>query len=755
MRKLAPLAILTVALDLLILCICVLHLPSVAERAKVPFEVSEDGDRVTISSIIDASAAHGLKQGDEITAWNSQPVRDAEYLEFCADRESIGASAVVDYRRNAKGFSSTVTLVPYYPSLRFVIITAFVGLAFWLIGVYVLLNRPDEHAAGILHWCIILMSATIFLTQGNIVQGDGYSVFARELFLIVYPMAGAMFLYFSTLFPLPKLGRKRIKATVIISSAVFISAFAALSFLAAIRTGGAAAFHTFQMTYDVCHALLLFYGFGTVASMIHSYLVARTREERQKLEWIMWGFVVGPTPFIALIIVPELLLSNDLVPEEFATLFMVVVPLTLAISFLKYRILDIGVLINRSVVYAVLTMFIGAVYIAAVFLLTSAIGGRTISDELLFVIALSLTVAIVLNPLRQGVQRFVNTTLFPARMKYRESVKAISTEIASVLSTDQLFRIVISIVGRMLPVSKAAVYQYVNGMMMLQNVERENLVARFALSEKHAAEVALPRIYALPSAVSFHRPDVDVSREELLRKLGFSVGMPLLNESGTLLGMLLVNPRIETKRFDEGEIDLFSTIVRESEEALDRLQLQEKLILEREEKRHAEELNRLKSYFVSSVSHELRTPLTSIRMFADTLRDNNGTSARRRKEYLDIIVGESERLARLINNILDFSKIERGIKEFHFAKINFLEVVKRSLAAMRYQIEMEDATIRVRMPKTLPAIIGDNDALEEVIMNLLSNALKYSLENKDISVNVRTHAHHVLLAVADKGLGIS
>jgi len=755
MKKLTPPALAAFVLDLAILVVCILHLPSIESRAHVPFEVTEDRERVVVSSILDNHASSVLSVGDVITNCNAESVGGDEFIEFTADRESIGNTLRIGFRRGNENRETSVVLIPYYTSLRFTVITGFVGFAFWLIGFFILWNRPDEHVARVLHWSIIFMSATIFLTQARIDPTDFFLVFKRELLLFAYPMAGATFLYFTTLYPRPKLGPGALKGPIILGSAFLIAAVAVVLFSKAVVGGGAEAFNRFQLSYDILHFMLFLYGIGTIASMVYSYVVSESREERRKLQWILWGFVAGPTPFIGLIIIPQLLFSTDLVPEEYATLFMVLVPLCLAISFLKYRLLDIGVLINRSVVYTVLTIFIGTIYAAAVLLVVSAVGGKRISDEYLLVIAFSLVVAIALNPLRLAIQRFVNTTLFPARMRYRESVRMISSEFHKVISVEQLFNASISMLAQLLPISSSAVYSYKGGSMVLQQADRANPIAKFLLSEQHARDIGSSRVYTVSSAVNVHRQDIDTTKEGLLRKLGFAVGIPFLGESGQLLGMLLVNPRAETRRLDEGEIDLLLTIVHQTEETLERLQLAERFILEREGKRHAEELNMLKSYFVSSVSHELRTPLTSIRMFADTLRETKAVKAKQSRDYLDIIVGETDRLARLINNVLDFSRIEAGLKEFHFVSVDFHDVVNKSVDAVRYQVEMNGGNIRVKIPKALPRIDADADALEEVIVNLLSNALKYSPGKKEISLTVRKDGRYVECDVGDKGLGIS
>ena len=186
-----------------------------------------------------------------------------------------------------------------------------------------------------------------------------------------------------------------------------------------------------------------------------------------------------------------------------------------------------------------------------------------------------------------------------------------------------------------------------------------------------------------------------------------------------------------------------------------RLNLQEKIILEQEERKRIEELNRLKSYFVSSVSHELRTPLTSIKMFAETLRLLKTREIRKRKEYLEIIEGETERLSRLIGNVLDFAKIERGVKEYQFSDTNIVEAVQKAVRAMKYQFSIEGAAFSAKLPATPVRLKADADAIEEVVLNLLSNALKYSVGKKKIALKLFRRDGKAVLNVSDNGIGIS
>jgi len=162
----------------------------------------------------------------------------------------------------------------------------------------------------------------------------------------------------------------------------------------------------------------------------------------------------------------------------------------------------------------------------------------------------------------------------------------------------------------------------------------------------------------------------------------------------------------------------------------------------------------LRSQFVSSVSHELKTPLTAIRMFAETLRLGRSKDTAMRMEYLDTIVNESERLTRLLNNVLDFSKIEQGKRNYHPAPASLPEIVRTAARAMEYPLKQRGFKLEVEVDEGLPEIRIDRDAIEQAVLNLLSNAMKYSGESRTVSLNVRREGDCALIRVTDKGIGI-
>ncbi len=165
-------------------------------------------------------------------------------------------------------------------------------------------------------------------------------------------------------------------------------------------------------------------------------------------------------------------------------------------------------------------------------------------------------------------------------------------------------------------------------------------------------------------------------------------------------------------------------------------------------------LAEMRSQFVSSVSHELKTPLTSIRMFAETLRMGRSKDLNVQKEYLDTIVNESRRLTRLLNNVLDFSKIEQGKRQYHMQPASISQVVQAAIQALSYPLSQQGFRLHVHIDPDIPDVPMDQDALEQAVLNLLSNAMKYSGESRDIDLKLSQAEHLACIQVVDQGVGI-
>jgi signal transduction histidine kinase len=168
-------------------------------------------------------------------------------------------------------------------------------------------------------------------------------------------------------------------------------------------------------------------------------------------------------------------------------------------------------------------------------------------------------------------------------------------------------------------------------------------------------------------------------------------------------------------------------------------------------------LARQKTDFVSNVSHELKTPLTSIRMFSELLAEGRVQDAQRQKSYLNIITSEAARLTRLINNVLDFARIERGEKKYAMREVDLTQLTAALCEQYRPHLENVGFQFVCELPLQPVAVTGDGDALSQVIVNLLSNAEKYSDHKKDILLSLKAleaPLPHAQLDVLDHGNGV-
>ncbi|HTH57922.1 MAG TPA: HAMP domain-containing sensor histidine kinase [Cyclobacteriaceae bacterium] len=166
------------------------------------------------------------------------------------------------------------------------------------------------------------------------------------------------------------------------------------------------------------------------------------------------------------------------------------------------------------------------------------------------------------------------------------------------------------------------------------------------------------------------------------------------------------------------------------------------------------QLAQRKSDFVSSVSHELRTPLALITMFAETLEMGRAKSEEKKNEYYSIISKEAHRLSAIVNKILTFSQTEAGKKKIQLESIDLNSIIKEVLHS--YDFHLHKNGFEYQFSAGSPVIVvADKDALAEIMVNLLDNAIKYSADRKRIEISVGIDNLQGWLAVKDYGIGIS
>ena len=167
-------------------------------------------------------------------------------------------------------------------------------------------------------------------------------------------------------------------------------------------------------------------------------------------------------------------------------------------------------------------------------------------------------------------------------------------------------------------------------------------------------------------------------------------------------------------------------------------------------------LDKLKDDFMSSVTHELRTPLTSIRALSEMMLDDNEMDLIQRQQFLGIVVTETERLGRLVNQVLDMAKIEAGHAEWHNTDVDMRAIVSQAVNSIAATYREHGVSLSVRGSDTVKPIRADADRLMQVMLNLLSNAVKFvPAEQGRVEVRISDSREGVKIEVQDNGPGIA
>ena len=162
----------------------------------------------------------------------------------------------------------------------------------------------------------------------------------------------------------------------------------------------------------------------------------------------------------------------------------------------------------------------------------------------------------------------------------------------------------------------------------------------------------------------------------------------------------------------------------------------------------------MRKEFVANVSHELRTPITSVKSYSETLLDDPAMDPEMRAKFLNVIVNESDRMSKIVQDLLTLSRFDAGSIEFEFTTFSFEKSVKDVYSAMRLEAQNHEHEFTLEFMSAMPEIVGDRGRIEQVLMNMVSNAIKYTKNGGRIKITAGAKNGTVWCSVRDNGIGI-
>lgn len=671
-------------------------------------------------------------------------------VEFILSHKWIGDKVDVLYEIDGQLQHKEVLLVAYYSQAPYFFIYLIIGLASFAIGIAVILLRPDDVMARIFFFAIVAFSSATIINQGFYSQHETWSsVLPGVLYYLLYPLAPALLLHFT--FKLTKRNLK--KGIIVIYMPAFLFAFILIySYLSSLSNASLDRYRLYQSVYYIFRFYTVFYVIGTIFFLIIGFRRAALTEERAQIKWINFGLFVGLGPFILLYQLPQLFKSSPLISDEFSNVFFIFLPLTFALAIIRFKLMDIELIINRSLVYSFLTIFTVSVYLFSVRFLHELVSRLVNIQETVVAAVAALAAAAVFHPARRKIQHFVDKSFFRVTYGYQECNRSFNEKAHRMADKDHLVNYFSVKVQEALPLESLGILVYIvqgdkkKPIVLKDNGETLDLLSTDVFERS--------QISAKSGAVRMEE-GIDFSNELILADSGWEIVFSIPFRFMTLEGFLFMGKKRSGDKYSKDDIDFILSMADGLALNLERIVLLEEVFLERAEKHKLDELNRMKTEFIATVSHELRTPLTSIHSLSEMLQEGKVKDRIKREELLGVMANESSRLTRFVHNILDIGKIEQNVKTYSFSSEEIQPLIEEAIALFQGDLMKERIELHKDLPSELIRLNIDRDAIKQALTNLLDNAIKYSQDRGKIFVRLVDNERDVEIQIQDNGIGIS
>ncbi len=652
-----------------------------------------------------------------------------------------------------------VDAAAYYPGGGIPLLFLVIGGVIAGLGIATLLLRPANAQARMFYWtCLAFALATIVSGPEYCLGSSWTSLLPCAFFIVLYAMVPAAFLHLCLLLA----GRISIRPAVLYALPAVLAAWFLAVFLGGALKPSLPYLRLYEKTYFLQRLMVILFLTAAAAVLVQGYRRPISPEVRPRIQWVFLGFVLGLAPFVFLYELPRVVLgalgrsgARPLLSEDVSSLFFIFVPLSFAVAIVRHRMWDIEVAFSRGLVYSIFSAAAAGIYLLLVVAAQKLFSGPIGVSEPLAVAAAVLLAAIAFNPLARRLQDLVDRAFFRRRYDLRQAVLAFAGASRVLAVREDLLDAFLSALRAVLPTARAGVFIRAQPPGAAPSEPAAAIHRGDAFDEAlFAAEPCEPgEVLARPSACA-PGLDVDFGLSLPLAGQGLDLAAALAPHHGAACGWLGLGPKKSGEKYAARDVAFLRELIGELLPGLERIRLQEEVIWEKASRRKSDELNALKTEFISSVSHELRTPMTTIQGLAELLRGGRTADPARRERYADLLAAESGRLSRLIHNVLDYGRIERGAKAYEPRRVVVQEVAAEVVEALSPGRSEDGPDIRTLFPAEPLEILVDPDALKQALINLIDNAAKYSPDDKRIDVEVRDAGTEAAIEVRDRGIGI-
>lgn len=433
-------------------------------------------------------------------------------------------------------------------------------------------------------------------------------------------------------------------------------------------------------------------------------------------------------------------------------------------AIIRHRLMDIRLIIARSVSYAILLFIIAIFYVSSLFFVSRYLFPATMeANEMIISVVLALVIAFTFQPLRLWLERFTDKIFFRERYDSEEILGNLSRLMASTLELTDLGKGVVKELLKKMKISRGALVLFKNHRVL--RIITVGFHKPFVVTRSEAS-----RLVNIQNQVLVFEELQESLVKKLMRKLDQTTCLTLSTKDHQV-GLLILGEKSSGDVYSNQDIEVLKIFAPQLAVAIQNAQAFEEIknfshTLEKKvdeatfdlkiANTKLKEMSALKDEFVSVASHELRAPMTTIKGYLSmVLEGDTGKVDKKTREFLENAYEGNERMIRLVNNMLNVSRIESGRLVISLEDIQIEDAIDH--VVKDFQIEARDHGLKLNFVKpkvVLPKVRVDPDRIREVIANLVNNAIKFTAHGS-VTVRVSLKKETVVVEVSDTGVGIS
>ena len=440
--------------DFVVLAFCIFGIYHIYLKVDLPIKFESENSNLIVKKI--KQPAFNISVGDTVISINGNRFTSQEQIEVYLDGTKPGSSVSIVYLRRGSTQKINVKLISFY-DISYLITASFVGIIFFTIGIFVFLKKPRNKSSQIFHWVSVTTAAIIMMTWGNYnIQPKIIGYIVWVLFSVSQLLAPALFVHFTFIFPREKKVHKSVY-WLLYSLALILGLAGAYTFTKVWLNNSLENIQGFLVLFDICRVFLVGSVLVGIINFIHSYKTSKSLADKKRLRWIMFGLFVGPFCYAVFWVIPQAIMYYGLLPEEVIVIFMLSIPISFAIAILKYHILDIDLIIRRSVVYLIAITLLGILYVFIILVISFSI--KNVTGYLSTTVA-ALILLFLFQPAKLRVQRFVDKKFFRVHYDFRIASRKFLDEINNCNNINSLANKIVEQNNIVIPVDKIGFFLF-------------------------------------------------------------------------------------------------------------------------------------------------------------------------------------------------------------------------------------------------------------------------------------------------------